>query len=873
MALGIGLVGLVGLGCPASQKSRNLGAGGRGPIERIGVSRQAGLVKGHPRLWITAADLPRLRGWAVSSNPFWKDGLQVAAAAAKQQMDDGTVPGGDSGQSGATDHPTEMVAEMFAFMSLVHPDKTARADYAKRARTLLMVVMNEAAKGVGGGRFRAKDFSTYDRSRWQGEAFPLIVDWIYPTLTAADKVTIRKVFERWVDENMNANTTGFNHPTPVGATNDSALVKDKIAVRWSANNYYTSHMRNLGLMGLALDPKDDVNGKLKKGFESAVGAFLYVNDALRRGDSRGGLSPEGPYYAPESVSYVTQLLLALYTSGHDDVAVYGRQAAIAQSTYWDDIFTGWFHLYPPTPRVVHDWQGPLWEAAWSGDGSVRSIRDAIDLWGPLGIYHYNKGNRTRLDQVRWIQENFPTGGKAKLLERAARSERMVDAILYFLLYGPGYKSPKDPRPIYPKTYLAAGIGHLFGRTGWDDKASFFRFICGYNSIDHQHSDGNHFGFWRKGEWLTRDRTGYAATNPQSQFHNTLSILNDPPSTSEDWVKTMAQSGSQWMGIPAGDGKILRNSAGSIFVYALGDTTALYNSTEAKAMDVRHASRSIVWLKPDHVVFFDRAETAKAGRFKRLWQQLPSKGTVSGQRVAAKTPKGQEVFLTTLLPKNAKINVQVGGGEPADELIMTHRVSVEAPTTQKREHFLHVFQGADSGAKADVATLVEATAGGYLGAFVKETVVMFPDTLGASPSLLSYTVPSSVKQHLITGLTHQGAYTMKTTPTGATVVVEISPGGPLKADDAGVLTYPPVASEPHADGGLPPVSYDGGGGDLHPWPGLEASDPAGDGPAGESGSSGGCVIAVGPNAPGVVSGDVASISAVLLGLFWLSRRRA
>lgn len=42
------------------------------------------------------------------------------------------------------------------------------------------------------------------RSRWQGEAFGLTVDWAYPYFTAADKKQIRKVFLRWASEQYTA---------------------------------------------------------------------------------------------------------------------------------------------------------------------------------------------------------------------------------------------------------------------------------------------------------------------------------------------------------------------------------------------------------------------------------------------------------------------------------------------------------------------------------------------------------------------------------------------------------------------------------------------------------------------------------------------
>src|SRR5205807_3564885 len=32
-------------------------------------------VSGHPRLWLTASQLPRLRSWATATNPIWQRGL------------------------------------------------------------------------------------------------------------------------------------------------------------------------------------------------------------------------------------------------------------------------------------------------------------------------------------------------------------------------------------------------------------------------------------------------------------------------------------------------------------------------------------------------------------------------------------------------------------------------------------------------------------------------------------------------------------------------------------------------------------------------------------------------------------------------------
>jgi hypothetical protein len=179
----------------------------------------------HPRLWISAADLPRLRSWATDANPLYLEGIKPLAERAKSDMDRGDVPNRDCGSTEYEQFPTEMYAELFAFMSLVENDSARRSDYAARARTLLMTAINDASLGpateqnytcaasgaTGYPPFRNPKFFTENsnRARWHGEAFPLVVDWIYPTLTAQDKQTIRSVFLRWSQEIIER---GYHHP-------------------------------------------------------------------------------------------------------------------------------------------------------------------------------------------------------------------------------------------------------------------------------------------------------------------------------------------------------------------------------------------------------------------------------------------------------------------------------------------------------------------------------------------------------------------------------------------------------------------------------------------------------------------------------------
>ncbi|MBE2232729.1 MAG: hypothetical protein IAE85_04470, partial [Anaerolinea sp.] len=250
----------------------------------------------HPRLWLTPDRVTQLRGWATAGNPLWAEGLLLLGERARAEMDEGRVPDEDCGNVGYEEYPTEMYAELFAFLSLVDPDPAARQDYAQRARSLLMHIMDLAAKGpaskenvtCNGSRqyppFRHPDFFTSDRdrARYHGEAFPLVVDWIYPSLTAEDKATIRQVFLRWSQEIISA---GYRHPEPVGVTNDPQLLADRQQVRFAGNNYFAAHMRNLGLMALALDRGDDPDGALAAYLEVATGAYLYLFNHLLATDS------------------------------------------------------------------------------------------------------------------------------------------------------------------------------------------------------------------------------------------------------------------------------------------------------------------------------------------------------------------------------------------------------------------------------------------------------------------------------------------------------------------------------------------------------------------------------------------------------------
>lgn len=746
----------------------------------------------HPRLFVRQADLPRLRAWASADNPVYQDGLRPLAEECRAAADRPELARDDRGAANAyVERPTEALAMLFAFMSLVSPSAPERADYARRARQLLMRVIDAAVKGPEpGAPFRDPEFGIGDRSRWHGASFPLAVDWIYDSLTADDKRKIRAVFLRWASDRQRSEYTTSNHPEPIGVLDDRALVADQRRTRWAANNYYTAHARNIGLSALAFDAADDPNDELRSRLPIATGSWLYVFDALSRGDMRGGLGAEGFEYSPQANGYVAQLLLALFTAGRADPRSYGRQATF-DNPFWDDSVSALLHSIGPAPATGSSGEARF-PVAWYGDGQTSWAPDFIGVFGPLGLYDAHAGNAERLSRIRWIETFVPPGGASQREERV-RGDRTLDSVFYFLLFDPKAPAPRDPRPALPLQHFAEGMGRHLARTSWKPDATWFTYKLGWATIDHQHADGNGFELWRKGEWLVKERTGYGDDIACSDQKNTIAIENDPPAHGDGYRGIEWRRGSQWTYVPDGDGKILASHRGPDFTYFLGDATALHNSKVEGSTSVAHVSRSIVWLPADRVITYDRVAAKVEGRFKRFHLQLPAPATVTGRLTAMRTSGGQQLFVRTLLPEGASVTVTPaealssdGDKQPADDDPIRFRLRVEAPAGPRAARFLHVLEGADAGAPPTEAIHVRARAGAFEGVSTGGVVVMFPIELGAATDALSFSAPAGAKAFLVTGLAADNGYAVKIAPGPGSVTVTIERGGDKKTDAGGTL---------------------------------------------------------------------------------------
>jgi hypothetical protein len=807
-------------------------------------------VTSHPRLWLTTPDLAKYRSWAVSTNSIYQQGLRIVIQQCVTDYQTQYFPGGvantnypDFGDTqGYTGLLTEADAVVLAFASLIDPDPVKRSQYAKYARDLLVYALNQAAMGtLANAPFRDRLFAVYNRANGGGEDWPLAVDWIYnatdtngqPILSAGDKLTIRNGFMTWASQCLTASTTGGDSPAPVGVLNSQQLLPNGSAYRMAANNYYDGHARLMTMMALAIDPADDppvntnlsvsaLGNSLRSYLDNAVGAWLFQQYAMfgdassvitnyglannsSVGLASGGLPPEGMLYG-HSIGFILGNLLALQTAGYNDPNFLGPQAALINSPVWGRFSTAMLSSLVPAAQVFPSasYMGPVYQ--------MDSYGDLLRLWMtpesmiPISLQallEQRNGVTNHLAAARWFVTHAVEGGSAALLNRVSNpwSYGVDQSILYFMLLDPSAVPAPDPRPQLPLAFQDAPLGRIIDRTAWAPNAAQFDFLANWISINHQQAAAGQFEFYRNGEWLTKEVSNYDDNwnGQSSMWHNTLALQNwcsagDP---NLSFGEQLFLNGSEYvLGESAGDPITLMSSSPG-YTYASADLTPLFNQPQIwqpqlALMDIQQATRNIIWIKPDHIVVYDRAASAHPG-FKRFNLNFITTPSIAGNTITEVTPSGQNLFVQTLLPANATLSyvplgnslTTVAGLEPS-----VGRVVIEDTNQPVNTRFFHVLQGADANAMPDPVThVVSSTGNAFEGAAVRGSVVMFPvDALSNNFTSVTYSVPSAVTNHYIAGLTPRAPYAISQTTTGGILQVTVRPGVGLSADSAGLLSF-------------------------------------------------------------------------------------
>jgi len=808
-------------------------------------------VSSHPRLWLTTNDLPKYRSWAVSVNLVYQS-LQTSILRAVSDYQTQYFPGGvpnpnypDYGDSqGYTGLITESDAVLLAFASLIDPDPVNRSQYAQYAHNLLLYALSQAALGtLANAPFRDPSFAIYNRSGY-AEDWALAVDWIYAATdtngqaicSPADKLTIRNGFLTWASQCLTASTTGGDSPTPVGVLNSQQLLPNGDAYRMAANNYYLSHSRFMAMMALAVDPADDppintnlsvsaLGNSLRSYLDDAVGAWMYQEYAMfgdapsviadyglatnaSVGLASGGMPVEGMLYG-ESIGSILMGLLALQTAGYNDPNYLGPQAALITSPVWGRYSTAMLSSLVPAAEVPADatYLGPIFLTDNYGD-LLRSwvTPDGMVPFALQSLLERYNGATNHYDAARWFLTEATEGGSAALVSRITDWSYGVDeGFLYFMLLDPSLPPAPDPRPQLPLVFQDVPFGHIIDRTAWATNATQFDFLANWLSINHQQGGAGQFEFYRHGEWLTKQLDNYDdnLNGQSSMWHNMLSLQNwcsagDP---NLGWGEPLFLNGSEYMlGESAGDPVTLTSSSPA-YTYACADLTPLFNypdywEPQTASLDIQQATRNIIWIKPDHIVVYDRAASVHSGLFKRFNLNLVATPSISGQTVTEMTAGGQQLFVQTILPPNAAIAyvpinsiTTLSQEEPS-----VGRVVIEDSNDPVSIRFLHVLQGANAEATQDGVAHVASTGGNaFEGVTVRGVAVMFPvNVLSNDFTSVTYLAPVGITNHYIAGLAANAGYTVTQITLGGAQQVMVTPGGNLIADSAGLLSFTPVS---------------------------------------------------------------------------------
>ncbi|HTI70465.1 MAG TPA: Calx-beta domain-containing protein [Candidatus Limnocylindria bacterium] len=734
--------------------------------------------------------------------------------------------------------------------------QTQRAEYVTAAKECLFTVMNESHKGIAALPWRAGNFAQNDRS-FSAEAFALAVDWMYEDLTPVELAKVRKSFLIWAEESnshiyfaphrSNGQHGPVNSPDLL-RLNDPYDGPTRYEVRLALNNHYANHARQLVLYSLALDPKDDVPvapgspadgivddssiaGSLTSqtvnpgqpdqwiqqsyGYlQDTLGVWLYLMDYAYKHDGAGGISMEGSQYASNGLGPAALMMAALHTAGQDDPAKWGPQVSLEGHPFWSRTIPSYLALLSPTPRIPgnstgENYLGAIFQPPLTGDLETYLYinNQFIKVLAPMALYDASVNGPTgRIAQaVRYIQRSLAPGGESNFGTRMSsmRSNKTLrDAIYTFLIFDTSAPIAVDPRPaLQAKTYFSSHtvngkeMGKLFARTGSSPTDTYFYTHLDWVGIDHIRGDSLTFGLWKNGLWLTKPMTGYGVIQGCSDYRNSLSLQNGVPTSTPVGEDICAQHGSQWNYSSLGDPEYLARSFGQNFLYVNMDGTPLYqHRQQTQLREVTHASRRMVWLKPDVLVIHDVARSKQSGYFKRVFINTPEVPQIAGNVAHASAKEDgvskAELFVTQLLPAGATMQTtDIASGQPSGGEDMQARLYTEAPGAPQSANFLHVVQGANAGVATPIFTQLVASSSGadFEGTVVGTAVVLFrKDPLGVGDGF-AYTVPATVTQHYLTGLAKSAGFDVNLSTQNGQTTVTVTPGGTqFYTDSGGVL---------------------------------------------------------------------------------------
>jgi hypothetical protein len=299
----------------------------------------------------------------------------------------------------------------------------------------------------------------------------------------------------------------------------------------------------------------------------------------------------------------------------------------------------------------------------------------------------------------------------------------------FLWYR-GDRTALDYTRHLPPAYQARGTGWMTSRTGWGPDATQVVMMCGPTWEAHQDQAQNGFMIFR-GDWLA----AAARLNSHSGLHG------DAASNNSITIGGNSQRASQR------SARALHFADTDRYAYFAGEAGDAYDIPKYQSLVnlLDEFRRELLFLKPGHVILFDRLNGPDASLVKQWHLNTLNEPLVAGNRYQTTVGK-YTLFGTTLLPREAtavKQPLYLG----TKDTLSSWRVDVAAPTGQNATRFLNVLEISGAGQLAPAPVQVVATdRAGAVGAQIGSQVVVFDTTAAAAP--LTYELPGSTGEQLV-----------------------------------------------------------------------------------------------------------------------------
>jgi len=402
----------------------------------------------------------------------------------------------------------------------------------------------------------------------------------------------------------------------------------------------------------------------------------------------------------------------------------------------------------------------------------------------------------------------------------------------FLFWDPN--GTTAPLTTLPLSYFATGLNAVSARSDWTTSASWMSFraapYINNPGAGEEGFDQGSIALVRGSTPLLVNGTGQIVHEPNGSADETRSFTDLYGSSDGSiyssnrtiynvfYVRHSSNTGFDRYGQAAYTAEDYYPAQTHVAAFEDGSSYVLALATQLEDMyrpdgngnpQVASWSREIVYLRPNHVLVYDRTTAGNASGGNTADDQFLA-FHFPANPAAGTAPSGEKRYdvtyntiyagaMTTVLPVNAGTNVigmypANGTTGTASNPVKVWQVQVRAPNTNAAQKWLTAFDLSASSTAVATARAVNITSGSAVGTLLTanggNNAVLF--NAGAAGSMIagtiSYTVPAAATTHYITELPVNSAYSVAVVVNGSNHNITVTPNGSLTTSAKGVLTF-------------------------------------------------------------------------------------